>query len=110
MTIIDADAAVVRDQTVSDLGQYLYDQVREHPELAEWIAGDLVAHLVSVAKRNNMPGAVRVLIDATGDVEAYVTCGVPAGPPSPPAPLSPSLQGTPPAAGRGRRRWWGWWK
>jgi hypothetical protein len=92
---------------VTDLGQYLYDQVQQRPADADWVAGLLIAHLIRVAKRDDMPGAVRVLIDATGDVEALVTL-TPAGPPNPPVP-TPSL-GTPPAAGRGRRRWWGGWR
>lgn len=98
MTIPLEDKAIERAEVVSCMGEYLYDQMNAHPDLAEWIALDLIAHLVRVAKSNGMPGAVRVLIDATGDVEAMVTL-TPAGPPSPPA--------TPAAAGRSRRRWWG---
>lgn len=92
-----ASSAVERGDVVTELGQYLFDQMKAYPQLADWIAGDLIAHLVRVGKKPDMPGAVRVLIDVTSDVEALVTL-TPADPPSPPAPT--------PRAAMSRRRWW----
>lgn len=91
-------AAVERQDVVTELGQYLFDQIKAYPQLAETIACSLISQLVRVGKRPDMPGAVRVLIDTTGDVHAAMT---PADPPSPPA-------STPPAAVHSprRRRWW----
>jgi hypothetical protein len=77
------DPAIEREAVVTELGQYLFDQMKAYPQLADWIAGNLIAHLVRVGKRPDMPGAVRALIDVTIDVEAIVTLP-PAGPPTPP--------------------------
>jgi hypothetical protein len=102
-----------RADVVTVLGQYLFDQVKAYPQLGEWVAGDLIAHLVRVGKQPDMPGAIRVLCDVVDDVEAIVALDpppekgtwrarmlTPADPPSPPA--SPTTTGgaTP------RRRWW----
>lgn len=105
-------ADIVQRESAQSLASYLVDQLDKHPELSNWVALLLTAHLCRLATKpgNPYPGAMRVLIDATGDLEALVTLtpeaqdGVlwpPADPPSPPASLKP------PAAGiHGRRRWW----
>lgn len=101
----DAEAVQIeREQAANDLGQYLVDSLDQVPDLAHWIALDLIAHVVRIAKHPGYPGAMRALIDATGDVEALVTL-TPATPPTPPA--HPEKAG---GRHRGRRRWWGGWR
>ncbi|NUP79736.1 MAG: hypothetical protein HOV96_19545 [Nonomuraea sp.] len=97
-----AEVQIEREQCANALGQYLVEQLDQAPELAYWIALDLVAHVVRIAKNPGYPGAMRALIDTTGDVETLVTL-TPAGPPTPPA--HPENVG---GRHRGRRRWWGW--
>jgi hypothetical protein len=89
---------VEREHVVTELGQYLFDQMKAYPQLADWIAGDLIAHLVRVGKRPDMPGAIRALIDTTSDVEALVAF-TPADPPSPPASTTTGRDAS-------RARWW----
>jgi len=97
-------ADIVQRESAQSLASYLVDQLDEHPELSNWVALLLTAHLCRLATKpgNPYPGAMRVLIDASGDLEALVTL-TPAGPPSPPASPEPPAG---PTKLRRRRRWW----
>lgn len=89
-----AAIATAREEVVTEMGKYLFDQIKAYPQIAETIACNLIAQLVRVGKQPDMPGAIRVLIDVTGDVDAAMN-PTPADPPSPPATTPPAAMSLP---------------
>lgn len=102
----EAFATIEARESANALAQYVVDHLDDAPDMSNWVALLMTAHLCRLASKpgNPYPGAMRALIDVTGDLEALVTL-TPAGPPSSPVPENRRRLTT-----TGRRRWWGGWR